>query len=457
MKEPNQITAAPRPCSTPHSAPVQWLRSEPAETAPPDQDQELSPEEQRRRDIADFVATCERLAPEQERRDGWSPFLRKLFLQVIAEGGTISAACEYTGMSRSSAYSLEARDRVFAAGLAAAAYFARNPLADDFYEKAKNGITETVSRSDGATITRHRFDSRLSIAVLNRLDKRCDRAEERGSVHMAAVRNWDEFLALVGKGDDQAAEALLETPQLCPTCPLPERANPIPDADPPAWDLGENVWQIGDDRAPGAHRDRGLPDGTWMTCFPPPPGFDLYQNIEWDGVNWYERACTPNEAELLETHAAAVQAEERAELAAFARQGRDTFFARLRTELTAVDPALRRESSLSPGTSQASPPPPPAASPAAAAAEQSDQDQEDDRAERGVDDRTDHAGAEVQPDLRQQPAADERPDDSEQQVADDSEAGPADQAAGQPAGNDADDHHDQQALIRHVHCSPPPL
>jgi hypothetical protein len=310
------------------------MRTGPADPAPAEETPELTPDQQRRQDITDFVAAYERIAPEQERRDGWTPFLRKLFLQVIAEGGGVGAACEYTGMSRSSAYSLEARDRVFAAGWAAASHFARNPMAEDFYEKARNGITETVTRSDGATITRHRFDSRLSIAVLNRLDKRCDRAEERGAVHLAAVRRWDEFMALVGAGDDKAAEALLDTPQECPTCPLPERANPIPAPDPPAWDLGENVWQIGDDRAPGADRDRGLPDGTWMTCFPPPPGFEGYQNIEWDGDHWYERACTAEEAALLDGREAAARAAEQAEITASAEADRDRFFATVRADVT---------------------------------------------------------------------------------------------------------------------------
>ena len=332
MNEPHATPPTPRACSAPHSAPVEWTQIE-RRAAPPEEPEPLTADQQRRRDIDTFLAAYERIAPGQERRDGWTPFLRKLFLQVIAQGGGIGAACEYTGMSRSAAYSLEARDRVFAAGWAAASHFARNPMADDFYEKGRDGITETITRSDGVTITRHRFDSRLSIAVLNRLDRRCDRAEERGSAHLAAVRNWDEFLRLVGDGDDKAAEALLDTPQDCTTCPLPERANPIPAPDPPGSDPAENCWKIGEDGAPRSDCDRGLADGTWMTCFPPPPGFDGYQNSEWDGDNWYERSCTPDEVELLEAHAAVVLAEQRAELAAFAEQQRDSFFARLRSEL----------------------------------------------------------------------------------------------------------------------------
>jgi len=275
--------------------------------------------DQRRHDVDNFLAAYERIAPEGERRDGWSPFLRRLFLQVIAETGKVSTACAYTGMSRSSAYALQARDRVFAAGWDAACHFARMPLADDLYEKGIDGITETITRSDGVAVTRHRYDSRLSIAVLNRLDRRCDRAEERGSVHLAAVRNWDEYLRLVGKGEDKAAEALLDTAQDCPTCPLPERANPIPVGDPPGSHPWEDCWK--DDR------------GVWMTCFPPPPGFDGYENSPWDGLSYYERTCTPGEVELIEAHsAAAIEAEAR-ELDSFCNAKRDKFFGALRSDL----------------------------------------------------------------------------------------------------------------------------
>jgi hypothetical protein len=357
MDEPS--TPAPRPCATPHSAPTAWLRYDPCIDPPtdevdnadasPDETQELSAEQQRRQDIDDFLAAYARIAPAQERRDGWTPFLRKLFLQVIAQGGGIGAACEYTGMSRSAAYSLEARDRVFAAGWAAASYFARNPMADDFYDKARDGITETITRSDGVTVTRHRFDSRLSIAVLKRLDQRCDRAEERGSVHLAAVRHWDEYLRLVGDGDDKAAEALLDRPvpsraegaQDCTTCPLPERANPIPAPDPPHSELAEYCWKLGEDEYSVAARHSGIADGAWLTNFPPPPGFASYENRPWTGQDfYYERTCTAEEAELLDADLAAAIAADKAEWTAYCEAGRDRFFASLRAGLADFEARL---------------------------------------------------------------------------------------------------------------------
>ena len=70
-----------------------------------------------------------------------------------------------------------------------------------------------------------------------------------------------------------------------------------------------------------------------MTSHPPTPGFDGYESNDWDGLRSYERACTAEEAELLDAHRAAALAEEQAELTALAEAERDQWFDKLRTEL----------------------------------------------------------------------------------------------------------------------------
>jgi hypothetical protein len=276
--------------------------------------------------LAEIVSQA---APKGGRRDGWTPFARKLFLQVLAETGKITTACEYTGLSRRSAYDLQARDPLFAAGIDAASHLARNPLADTVREQAVDGVTDTVTRNGEVVAERHRIDLRFSMSVLARLDKRCDRAEELGSKHLAVVRNWGEWLDLVGKGDEEGARALLESGHdknaaQCEVCEVPESGNPIEAAD----DLSEDCWR--DD------------SGAWMTTFPPPPGFDGHENREWDGDSWYERACTREEADLLDAHHAAAEAQQQAELTAFAEAQRDQFFGKLRAEV-ATSPLPPRE------------------------------------------------------------------------------------------------------------------
>jgi hypothetical protein len=133
--EPQSPGVSPRPCSTPHSAPVAWLKSEQLEadaTAHPPETL-LAAE-----DLDDIVAllrsdpqalaeVTSRLAPEDSRRDGWTPFHRRLFLEVLAETGRVSLACEYCRLSKQSAYALRARDPLFAAGWATNATSAPAP------------------------------------------------------------------------------------------------------------------------------------------------------------------------------------------------------------------------------------------------------------------------------------------------------------------------------------------
>lgn len=77
--------------------------------------------------------------------------------------------------------------------------------------------------------------------------------------------------------------------------------------------------------------------------------------------------------------------------------------------------------------------PTPPVSPTPAAPEQPHNEEQQDRADRCIDDGADYSGTEVHADTRQQPAADEGADDPDQQVANDSETGASDDFAGKPA------------------------
>ena len=254
------------------------------------------------------------------RRDGWTPFARRLFLAVLSETGRVTLACDYCRLTKQSAYALRARDPVFAASWDAACELARAPLADALYEKALDGVTDTITKDGEVVAERHRFDSRLSIAVLNRLDKRCDRAAELGSQHLALVRNWDEWLSLVGKGEDRAAQALLDSARHGQFGQLPLAANPTElESEDDEIDLSDRCWK---DEA----------EGVWLTDFPPPEGFDGWQSGEW-GERSYERECTAEEIALLDADAEAACAAERSE----DEELRDAWFAMLKSELEGAE------------------------------------------------------------------------------------------------------------------------
>jgi len=290
MEEPATPAPTPNPRSTPHSASNRWLAAAPAEEPPAADADDLLQEE-----------------PEtitMTRRDGWTPFARRLFLEVLAETGRVSLACEYAQLTKQSAYALRARDPLFAAGWDAACELARAPLADALYEKAVDGVTDTIRKDGEVVAERHRFDSRLSIAVLHRLDKRCDRAVELGSRHLPLVRHWDEWLRLVGKGEEQAARAFLESTPHGQFGQLPESENPTGEADEDdGIDLSHRFW-------------RDEIDEVWMTDFPPPAGFTGYQRRDYDDFEneeRYVRVCTEEEIAILDADEKRERAAERAD------------------------------------------------------------------------------------------------------------------------------------------------
>jgi hypothetical protein len=273
----------------------------------------------RRALIAHHMTALEDLADPASRVDGWTPFARKLFLQLLAETGRVTRACEFAGLSKQSAYSLRARDPVFAAGWDAACELARMPLADALYEQALDGLTETITRDNGSTLTRHKYDSRLSIAVLNRLDRRCDRAADQGSPHLGAVVRWVDFTSAIGQDDLASAQAILAAPvpsgvegaKLSQASQLPYTPEG-PDRD--EADTVEHVWWDEDF------------DG-WRTDYPPPGDFEGDQEGEF-GDYRYTRSLTPEELELVRLDCAAGQREELAAEEA----ARDAWFAALRAE-----------------------------------------------------------------------------------------------------------------------------
>ncbi len=307
-----------------------------------------------RSDPQALAQVVSQMCPDEVRRDGWTPFARRLFLQVLGETGRVSLACEYAQLSKQSAYALRARDPVFAAGWDAACEIARAPLADALYERAVEGVTDTITRNGEVVAERHRHDSRLSVAVLHRLDKRCDRAAEAGARHLALVARWDDWLRLVGKGEDEAAQALLETPLL--ETPLLQNSShgqlgQLPLGENPADEQAEEDESESLDLSDRCWRH---PDKLWLTSFPPPAGFTGYENRPYDedqDVEPYERECTAQETAILDADTARAAAAERAEHEAL----RDSWFELLSEDVAAwraagPDPA---ESGSAPGVGRA--------------------------------------------------------------------------------------------------------
>jgi hypothetical protein len=268
--------------------------------------------------VAEVLA---RSRPAGTRHDGWTGERMASFLEVLADTGIVSEACRIVGMSRDSAYSLRNRDPVFAAAMRAALAKSRPLVADGLLERSITGTVEHYYRDGVLVGERRHYESWLALAVLKRLDKQAeeDRADAALSARMTG--DWQATLDAMRSGGTAAVPEAL--------APKADKADTPPS--PPGWDPSENVWKSD--------------DGVWMTCFPPPAGFGGHENRAWDGFNHYERACTAEEAELLDAHRAAAEAEEYAEVTADAEAQRDGWFDTLREELAGM-----RHAGVEPGS-----------------------------------------------------------------------------------------------------------
>ncbi|MGK6317979.1 hypothetical protein [Sphingomonas sp. DT-204] len=154
-------------------------------------------------------------APQSQRTAGWTAERQRTFLQAIAEGATVTDAARSVGLTKQSAYAFRtsARGAGFALGWQAAALLARDTLAETLMERVIEGTVEVVTRSNGdttVTIERERFDNRLAMQLLNRLDRMADSAT--GAAGQAAARliaaEFDQYLDLVGRDGGPARAGL---------------------------------------------------------------------------------------------------------------------------------------------------------------------------------------------------------------------------------------------------------
>ena len=102
---------------------------------------------------------------------GWTSANRAAFVGALARCGTVVDAVEHVGLSRQSAYNLRARDPAFARAWDAARDQARELVVDEIYSKALDGWMEDVWYKGEKVGQRRRYDPRLLMRLLERLDR----------------------------------------------------------------------------------------------------------------------------------------------------------------------------------------------------------------------------------------------------------------------------------------------
>ena len=124
----------------------------------------------------------------------WDADRKVRFLHHLSDKGDVRAACAIVGMSRTSAYLLRRRDGAFAQGWQAALVLARQHVEDVLATRALDGVEEAVWFRGELVGMRKRYDARLLLAHLGRLDRLAG-ADGEAALHMA--QRFDEVLALV--------------------------------------------------------------------------------------------------------------------------------------------------------------------------------------------------------------------------------------------------------------------
>jgi hypothetical protein len=131
---------------------------------------------------------------------GWTPERMTRFLDHLAHKGNVRAACWRVGLSREAAYRLRRRDPLLARGWAAAMVKAHDAGVEVLADRAIDGVEEPIYHRGELVGTRRRYDSRLLLAHIARLDKMLE-----DEAALADAGRFDELLARIA-GDNLPAE-----------------------------------------------------------------------------------------------------------------------------------------------------------------------------------------------------------------------------------------------------------
>ena len=207
--------------------------------------------------------------PLRHRDDGWTPERQRAFIEALADTLSVAAAAERVGMSESSAHRLRRRAGAKGFGAAWAAAFRqgiRDRVAPLAIDRAVNGTIKRIYYHGEMIAEERVYSDRLLLALLANADRFFPVAGEAQEM----LRDWDGAMERLGSG---------------------------------ALEGGGRLWEDG--------------HGNWLTDYPPPEGFDGWEEGE-PGQTAYQRTLTDEEAKALRAHAAGRGAR--------AREARDRFF-----------------------------------------------------------------------------------------------------------------------------------
>jgi hypothetical protein len=111
------------------------------------------------------------ITPFRHRHDGWTADRQVLFLERLAETGSVRAACEGAGLTNTSAYRAYRRMPEFARAWDEALAARRPMLEEAAFERALHGVTVPITRQGEVVGERRQFSDGLLRYMIERGDK----------------------------------------------------------------------------------------------------------------------------------------------------------------------------------------------------------------------------------------------------------------------------------------------
>ncbi len=142
----------------------------------------------------------------------FTPDRRVRFLHFLATTGNVRRACAAVGVSAQAAYVHKRRDAAFSHGWHAALLLARDAAEEVLAERAMNGVQETIFYRGEAVGHRVRFDARLLLAHIARLDRHADQAVQEGEPAPGIAARFDEYLAELREAAEPGDEPAFAPP-----------------------------------------------------------------------------------------------------------------------------------------------------------------------------------------------------------------------------------------------------
>ncbi|MFN2100350.1 hypothetical protein [Altererythrobacter sp. MF3-039] len=136
---------------------------------------------------------------EPTRYTIFSPQARAKFLDHLSINGNVRLACKVAGVSSQTAYRARRKHPELAQLWDAALVSARSHAEDVLANRALDGTEETVFYHGEEVATRIRYDSRLLLAHLARLDRMAERADVTATLPV-----FDEAIAALEEGREVA-------------------------------------------------------------------------------------------------------------------------------------------------------------------------------------------------------------------------------------------------------------